>query len=483
MATYYFSPSGNDTTGDGSESNRWQTFSKAQTEASAGDVCLFAAGTYPAISADVTQSTNGTAGSPITFQAEDLGAAAASLIYNRDPTVTDDSNMVFFSNSVAGSDHIINGNWVVYRGFYHNEGPGVTVGGDDVLVEHCLFYGRTVTLDGPGISGLNASRLRIYDCESWMDSVDIDINVDPTIREGHSCVSLINCPGSHIRGGFYYMGGSNTVVVDDACDGTIVEGLTVWDSENHTSAGGKKTQQDITMIRNRVFGGLPKGPGHGRENEFWRIDGQTGTQTNIRILYGSSYKCSSFSMQDDIATLHLRNCVIDTDISSQHMNLQSCDAVDENAANLFSDYNCWLDTDVDFVDTRPQTGQPPAEQWTFQEWRDGAIGSYAVSNKRDFNSQGGFTTDLRGNLFYNGTQDKLGGATNSAGNDRARPDANLRIRKGVVSPSGRPMLHGAGEGQTDIGAYQFENVLSPVTPKTRVAKCSGLRVRMGGSKL
>lgn len=46
MATYYISPSGNDTTGNGSLATPWQTISKAISSSTAGDTINLAAGSY-----------------------------------------------------------------------------------------------------------------------------------------------------------------------------------------------------------------------------------------------------------------------------------------------------------------------------------------------------------------------------------------------------------------------------------------------------
>ena len=46
MATYYISPTGNDTTGDGTIGTPWATISKAHTSASNGDTIICLAGTY-----------------------------------------------------------------------------------------------------------------------------------------------------------------------------------------------------------------------------------------------------------------------------------------------------------------------------------------------------------------------------------------------------------------------------------------------------
>lgn len=58
MATYYISPAGNDTTGDGSSGNPWLTFSKFLSSSASGDTCSAANGTYTFVSGLVINNRN-----------------------------------------------------------------------------------------------------------------------------------------------------------------------------------------------------------------------------------------------------------------------------------------------------------------------------------------------------------------------------------------------------------------------------------------
>lgn len=64
MPTYYISPSGNDTTGNGSQGNPWATYSKFFTSSVAGDVCVMAAGTYT-FSGGLTLTDRAIIGAPL----------------------------------------------------------------------------------------------------------------------------------------------------------------------------------------------------------------------------------------------------------------------------------------------------------------------------------------------------------------------------------------------------------------------------------
>lgn len=57
MSSYYISPSGNDTTGDGSSGNPWQTLAKAYTASASGDTIVCKDGTYTFASATMADRT------------------------------------------------------------------------------------------------------------------------------------------------------------------------------------------------------------------------------------------------------------------------------------------------------------------------------------------------------------------------------------------------------------------------------------------
>ncbi len=67
-STYYVSPTGNDTTGDGSIGNPWKTIPKAVTAASAGDTIYLRGGTH-SYTSTISITKNGASGNPITLQA------------------------------------------------------------------------------------------------------------------------------------------------------------------------------------------------------------------------------------------------------------------------------------------------------------------------------------------------------------------------------------------------------------------------------
>jgi hypothetical protein len=72
MATWYISPTGNDSTGDGSTGNPWLTSSKAVTSATSGDTIIHKDGTYGALPATTTTKD-------IIHRAENIGMAVCDL--------------------------------------------------------------------------------------------------------------------------------------------------------------------------------------------------------------------------------------------------------------------------------------------------------------------------------------------------------------------------------------------------------------------
>jgi hypothetical protein len=65
MATYYLSPSGNDSTGTGAIGNPWKTLARAWTDVAAGDTIYLRGGTHAYDNMQYLQSRNGTAGNLI----------------------------------------------------------------------------------------------------------------------------------------------------------------------------------------------------------------------------------------------------------------------------------------------------------------------------------------------------------------------------------------------------------------------------------
>ncbi len=73
--TYYISPNGNDTGGDGSSGNPWKTSTKAFTVARGGDTVIWKDGTYTYAGGNISNPSSGSAGSYLVLKAETDGGA------------------------------------------------------------------------------------------------------------------------------------------------------------------------------------------------------------------------------------------------------------------------------------------------------------------------------------------------------------------------------------------------------------------------
>jgi len=83
-ATWYISPAGNDSSGDGSSSNPYKTLSKASSVGAAGDTFVLKDGAYNYPGMEIQNAKNGTAGSYTVVKAENDGGAvftSAGMFY------------------------------------------------------------------------------------------------------------------------------------------------------------------------------------------------------------------------------------------------------------------------------------------------------------------------------------------------------------------------------------------------------------------
>lgn len=106
--TYYISPAGNDTTGNGSLGNPWQTISKAFASSVAGDTIHCLAGTYPWVPQNFTSNRNitGAGAATTVFDAGDTAVswrATSSILPCKDITF---QNARSGNTSFGGSDYI-----------------------------------------------------------------------------------------------------------------------------------------------------------------------------------------------------------------------------------------------------------------------------------------------------------------------------------------------------------------------------------------
>ncbi|MBN1788399.1 MAG: right-handed parallel beta-helix repeat-containing protein [Sedimentisphaerales bacterium] len=152
---YFVDPNGNDTTGDGSIGNPWQTIPKAVTAAGAGDTIYVRAGTFT-----YTGSTT-----PVTLPAKS-GASESNrcylMGYNGERPLLDFSAMTGTSAEgllITGSYWYVKG--IDCKGAPHN---GIRVTGTYNIVEFCSSYENRNT--GVGVAG-GAAYNQIINCDSY----------------------------------------------------------------------------------------------------------------------------------------------------------------------------------------------------------------------------------------------------------------------------------------------------------------------------
>lgn len=148
MVTYYISPSGNDTEGDGSLGSPWQTLSKFNSTAAVGDTCILRDGTYTA-----ALSLKNHASTWTRYEAENDGAAVITGGVN----LTSNTNYHCIVQGIrfndSGEKYTL-GSYLKWLRCSFQGGPGsgnvakVTIGSNNFtpaanyqLFEDCFCYG------------------------------------------------------------------------------------------------------------------------------------------------------------------------------------------------------------------------------------------------------------------------------------------------------------------------------------------------------
>lgn len=160
MATLYISPTGNDSTGDGTTGTPWKTLSKATTEASADDTIFMKPGTYTGMGATVVYLDQITITADINTVEIDLSAYTGAM-FRADGDYTVEN--IKISNYSTGNNSSSNTNSLF--GHYVNGATGVL---------------RRLTIASPRLScrlgysrgGLVASNYSIYERNSMDITID-----------------------------------------------------------------------------------------------------------------------------------------------------------------------------------------------------------------------------------------------------------------------------------------------------------------------
>lgn len=247
--SYFVDPGGSDTTGDGSSGNPWQTIQHAADQIAAGDTVLINPGTY---NGGITVETGGTAGLPITFQANGSGVVIEGSGGNNDAFFITEADYIIVEGltiqhanraglRISLSDHVTirhstfgdNGRWGVFTDF-----------SDHTLIENCEMYG---SVDEHGIYISNSSDY-------------------PTIRGNtlhHNHANGLHMNGDISQGG------------DGIISFGLVEGNIIY--ENGTGGGSGINMDGVTdtLVRNNLLY-----DNHASGISIYQIDGGSGSQNN-----------------------------------------------------------------------------------------------------------------------------------------------------------------------------------------------------------
>lgn len=233
-AVYYVSPTGSDTTGDGTISSPWFTLNKAWTVVAAGDVVYMRGGTYTYTSTQVLTGKNGTSGSRITVTA-----------YPNEKPVIRKGTPYAYHNRNATSLIYVSGNYITLSKL---ELTGFTQEDTYLWVALRLANINYCTFDQLKIHG-NSSGVYLSDSSTGniLNNCDIYNNFDPLSNDSYG-------NGDGIAIAWIPAGSSNTLkgcrIFYNADDGldcwnneglAIIDGCWIWMNgyrEDHAAIGG-----------------------------------------------------------------------------------------------------------------------------------------------------------------------------------------------------------------------------------------------------
>jgi hypothetical protein len=179
--TYYISPTGSDTTGDGSQNNPWATITKAYTVVVPGDIIYMRGGTY-AIAANQSQ------GISITGKSGVSGKMIKIWNFPGEVPVIDCVNMVNGYNSLSGVE--VGGSYLHIKGIEVKNLP------------------QHLAANGQGLYGVGFS---ISNCNYCIfENLNIHDNQSIGINMGNSCTTnlVLNCDSHHNYDPYTYLSGS-----------------------------------------------------------------------------------------------------------------------------------------------------------------------------------------------------------------------------------------------------------------------------------
>jgi len=269
-STYYVSPTGNDTTGDGSIGNPWKTIPTAVTAAAAGDTIYLRGGTH-VYTTSITITKNGTAGAKINLFA-----------YPGERPVLD------FSGEASGSRGVqLNASYWYIKGidFYKAGDNGMIIEKNNASynrIELCNFYEN---LDSGLQLANGAAYNEIINCDSYYNADSTQGNAD-----GFS-------PKLTVGTGNYFYGCRSWQNSDDAYDGYLGTADDVTTTYENCWAFKAGYLKDGSIAIN--------GNGNG-----FKMGGGTNYRHNVTLINCLSFsnKAKGFDQNHNVGDMTLYNC-------------------------------------------------------------------------------------------------------------------------------------------------------------------------------
>ena len=256
-ATYYISPTGNDSSGNGSIGSPWKSLSKADGYLNPGDILYCRGGIYTDTSDYFQSATNGSSGSGITIK----NYIGEIPIFRALGQVTNDGNVIF---KIDHDYYVIDGIEIRPTDtstFLHN---GIRINGDYNEVKNCYIMGTTLSDGRYSFS----SALRMQGNYNEVHDCTMDRAGDPTNSQGQLGYLL------HIYDGHYnkvynntlsrgvhdviscYTGSSYNEIYDNIITHAIGYGVYFrFDSDRNLAEGNNITGCDeiISYVKNPIY--------------------------------------------------------------------------------------------------------------------------------------------------------------------------------------------------------------------------------------
>ena len=237
MADIYFSPTGDDDTGDGSEGNPYETISKAHTEASTGDTLYAMAGTHTWVTTTITKAVTIQGASPTTT-IFDAGGTTADVYLRNTVNGTIVNDITFTNNGTSSSDLpvIFSGlsntttniyfNRCIFYALYYNTTGGASDSDQSI-------FGTAKGFSNTRCGTLNFNSCVFYDLKSTTAAGYVFADVSWSSAEATTGLKLKNCsiylPDDHTLAGIFRYNHSESVPSTRTMTNTIISSVDALD--------------------------------------------------------------------------------------------------------------------------------------------------------------------------------------------------------------------------------------------------------------